>query len=313
MSDPQISVVIPSSRPARLGFALDALADQSLELDRFEVIVVRDAPGGHGDPPAGLRVRWVETEARGNIAALRNLGWRTARAPLVAFTDDDCRPSRGWLAALLDAQAGERRIAQGRTEPDPDELHLLHGLARSQAITAASGWFETCNIAYPRDLIGRLGGFDERFAAIGEDADLGLRAQEGGAQLDYVDDALVWHAVIPRAPWTAFREAARRDTLPLLIALHPAQRKALYGRLFWKRSHATVLLAAVGALAARRSRLLAIAATAPYALANLDREAVTRPSRLVRQTLGLVPRAAVDLAETVATLRGAARWRAPVV
>ena len=34
-------------------------------------------------------------------AAQRNHGWRAGGAPLVAFTDDDCRPAPGWLEALL--------------------------------------------------------------------------------------------------------------------------------------------------------------------------------------------------------------------
>ncbi|HMC07031.1 MAG TPA: glycosyltransferase [Solirubrobacterales bacterium] len=314
MSDPRVSVVIPSSRPVRLGFALDALAEQSIGCGRFEVIVVRDIPAGRpGRAPAGLRVRWVDGDARGNIAALRNRGWRAARAPIVAFTDDDCRPSPTWLEALLDARPVGRRIVQGRTEPDPDELHLLHGLARSKTVTTLSDWYETCNIAYPRELIERLGGFDERFAAIGEDSDLGLRARESGATVDYVADAVVLHGVIPRAPWVALGEAARRDTVPLLVALHPDQRRALYGRVFWKHSHARAVLALAGVLMARRAPPLAIAAAAPYALANLDGRALARPSRLVRQVLGLLPRATVDLAEIAATLRGAARARTLVV
>ena len=38
----------------------------------------------------------------GGPAKARNRGWRAAAAPLVAFTDDDCRPSTTWLQELLE-------------------------------------------------------------------------------------------------------------------------------------------------------------------------------------------------------------------
>src|SRR6185312_10994877 len=38
------------------------------------------------------------TEAHGPAAA-RNLGWRVAGAPIIAFTDDDTVPDPGWLTA----------------------------------------------------------------------------------------------------------------------------------------------------------------------------------------------------------------------
>ena len=177
-------MVIPTARrETRLAFALEALASQTLAPERFEVVVVRaDDPGPTTDAPDGLNVTFLSAPPGAGAAAGRNIGWRAAAAPLVAFTDDDCRPAPEWLERLLDA-AGEdgERILQGRTEPDPDERVRLHGLATTQTIVGPTPWYQTCNIAYPRALLERLDGFDERFDG-GEDADLGLRAVEGGAQ-----------------------------------------------------------------------------------------------------------------------------------
>src|SRR4051794_37569870 len=164
--DPSVAVVIATRfRETRLAFALEALAAQTLDRDRFEVIVVRasdSADGALADVPAGLPVRYITCPVAG-AAAQRNLGWRATDAPLIAFTDDDCRPAPDWLERLLAADRGSTTMLQGRTEPDPDERHLLWGLARSWEITAANGWEATRNMAYPRALLGRRRGFGEWF------------------------------------------------------------------------------------------------------------------------------------------------------
>src|SRR5690606_8162709 len=85
---PEVSVVVPTcGRPALLARCLEALARQSLPRDSYEVIVVED-------------------RGRRGPAAARNRGWRRARAPIVAFTDDDCVPERDWLARGLEAMRG---------------------------------------------------------------------------------------------------------------------------------------------------------------------------------------------------------------
>ena len=52
-------------------------------------------------------------------AAARNVAWRATSAPVVAFTDDDCVPSPGWLEAGL-AEIGDLpRVVVGRTGHPP--------------------------------------------------------------------------------------------------------------------------------------------------------------------------------------------------
>jgi GT2 family glycosyltransferase len=316
MSSLEVAVVIPTrNRETRLAFALEALAAQTLERDRFEVVVVRasDAAGPKAGPPDGLRVRFLRHSADGRPAAQRNRGWRATTAPLVAFTDDDCRPAPDWLERLLEASEGQDVFLQGQTEPDPDEHHLLHGLARSKEVIGPSAWYPTCNIAYPRGLLERLGGFDERFRfASGEDTDIALRARSVGAQRVYVHRAVVRHAVLARPLGRALKEATRWESLPLVLARHPAQRRAVYRRVFANRSHAALFLAAAGTLAARRSRVTAALAAVPYLGEKLDRDNVT-PRGLVRQALHLPARLAVDIAELAATVRGAVKHRAFLV
>ncbi len=301
-------------RETRLAFLLEALQQQTLARDRYEVVVVRGRDPGEPAGAAETLGATVLESPRAGPAALRNRGIAAARGPLIAFTDDDCRPAADWLERLVEAAERESGsfLLQGRTEPDPDEARRLHGLARSQSIVGPSDWYETCNIAYPRELLERLGGFDERFDGGGEDADLGLRAVAEGARAVYLDDARVWHAVHSRHLWQAVREQARWQTIPLVIASHAEQRRALEASLFWRAGHPRVLLAVAGVLASRRAGPVALAAAAPYVryhLIGYDRT----PRGLARAAIDLPGRALVDLAGVATTARAALRHRTAVI
>jgi GT2 family glycosyltransferase len=311
---PEIAVVIPTrGREARLAFALESLAGQ-LEPGRFEVLVVRDADAREpfAIPPPDLRVRYLTLPDVAGPTPKRNLGWRATAASLVAFTDDDCRAAPGWLAALLDADAGPDVFLQGRTAPDPDERHLLHGLARSVDVPGPGGWFETCNMAYPRELLDRLGGFDEAFGFGGEDTDLAWRAIEAGAEPRFVGGALVWHAVVSRTVGRAVADATRWRDLPAVVARHPGLHDWLHRRHFWNREHMAIAIALAGVPLVRRAPALAGLAAVPYLSARINwRE--PHPRRIAR-ALATVPLfAALDAIEVAARLPAAIRHRAPVL
>jgi GT2 family glycosyltransferase len=311
---PEIAVVIPTrGREARLAFALESLAGQ-LEPDRFEVVVVRDADAREpfAIPPPELPVRHLTLPAVAGPTPKRNLGWRATEAPLVAFTDDDCRAAPGWLTALLASAAGSAVFLQGRTAPDPDERHLLHGLARSVEVDGPGGWFETCNMAYPRALLERLGGFDETFGFGGEDTDLAWRAIESGAEPRFVGEALVWHAVVSRTAAKALSDATRWRDLPAVVARHPGLHAWLYRRHFWNREHMAIAIALAGLPVARRRPALAAMAAVPYLSARVNwRE--PHPRRIARALATMPLFAALDTIEVAARLPAAIRHGVAVV
>lgn len=108
---PFISVVIPVLDMATtIGPCLDALLAQSLPAAQFDVIVVDN--GSTDGTPEVVRaypVTLLHEPAAGACHA-RNRGIAAARGACIAFTDADCVPSRGWLAA----------IARGMTSDDVD-------------------------------------------------------------------------------------------------------------------------------------------------------------------------------------------------
>jgi glycosyltransferase involved in cell wall biosynthesis len=317
---PEVSVVIATrGRETRLAFALDALAEQRLDQDRFEVVVVRDGPaeGLRTLPPEGLPVKFIELDERQGPSVARNAGWKAAKARLIAFTDDDCRPGPDWIEGLLEAWRDEADtpnvVLQGRTEPDPEEAHLFHRLARSQRITQPSDWYQCCNIAYPRELLERIGGFDPEFGFGGEDTDLGLRAIESGARRVYVEEALAWHAVHPRGVRKAVRDGLGWETLPLVFARHPEQREVIQRRIFWKDAHERLLLAAAGVALAKRTRGVSLLAVLPYLEEHWDDTVPVTPRRLAGFAAYLPERVLADAAELAGTAIAAIRHRTPLL
>jgi GT2 family glycosyltransferase len=251
-------------------------------------------------------VRVVRLDPGRGPAAARNAGWRAAAAGVIAFTDDDCVPAPGWAAAL-EAAAGAAQdvIVQGPVEPLPAERDRIGPFARTLWVREGDGFFQTANVAYPRVLLARLGGFDEGFSRpAGEDTDLALRALEAGATVRWAPDALVWHAVHEPGWRGLVRDAPRWGTAVRLVARHPGLRARFHHRWFWKRSHEALLLAAGGALLARRTRGRSLAATLPWLLVHRtehpDRGSLAR---------ALPAHLAVDAAEVAALARGSLEAR----
>jgi hypothetical protein len=79
---------------------------------------------------------------------------------------------------------------------------------------------------------------------------------------------------------------------------------------FWKRSHALLLLALTGAAVfGRRHRWAALVLALPYADQHVDWSLLARPRGAARVALNLGARIVVDLTEIAATAHGALRHR----
>jgi GT2 family glycosyltransferase len=260
--DPAASVVVATyNRRERLHQLLDALAAQR-DAPPFEVVVVDDAStdgtfdslqGRTGDP---FRLVALRQPVNSGPAAARNRGWRVGVADLICFTDDDCLPVPCWLASLA-AGAATVDIAQGRTMPNPAHVGRRGPFSRTLTVPFEQGFYETCNVAYRRAVLERLGGFDESFRfPYGEDTDLAWRAKElGAATTAFVDDALVLHEIWPSHYLTQLKDMRRREGLVLLFRKHPQLRHHFGTRVFFREVHPpTVAAAAALAVLAGRPR-----------------------------------------------------------
>ena len=310
---PDIAVVISTrDRPERLARQLAALRSQTLPEERFEVVVVDDASGPQTrallereSQRPGARLEIVRREVAGGPGAGRNSGWRHSHAPLIAFTDDDCEATPGWLEALVDyAQRHPGAFVQGRVLPLPEEAASFGPFSHTVRIEEPTRGFETANMLYPRALLEQLGGFDESFTQSGEDTDLAWRALETGAQAVWAPEALTHHAVVQLGPAGMLRRAMRWHEAPRAYKRHPALRRTLVWRLFWSREHLWAVRALIALALPRRLWWLRWWLAAPYVV------------RLAERRSGplLAPYIVVHDALEIATLlRGSARYRTLVI
>ena len=292
--------VATHGRPIRLRWLLNALEEQTTR--DFEVVVAHDA-GPDSETERLLRehpvvTRHVTFSGEHGPAIKRNAAWRASSAPYVAFTDDDCRPPEDWVERAI-AAARPGAIVQGRTRPDPDEAFLLRAPhARSVWVDPPTASAQTCNIVYPRDLLERASGFDDRAfpAWAAEDTDLAWRT---GAPIVPAPEVLTFHCVEPISFGRALRNAWRWRSLPKLVARNPGLRRHMTLRVFWKRRHALLLLAAL------TRHPLAAAAYAIDALPSYG----TGPRGLVRAASELPGQAAIDAVEVAGLALGSVRHR----
>jgi hypothetical protein len=211
---PGVSVVVPVHRQwERVPDLLAALAAQAPCPGGFEVILANNEAPAPPPPlalPANARV--VDAPAPGAYAA-RNAGAAAARGALLAFTDADCRPDPGWLAALAAAAAahpgclvaGPVRV----TPPPAPNRFAVYDMVRGipQAAYVARGYAATANLAVPAAVFRALGGFDAA-AFSGGDARFCRRAGTAGHPVRLAPAAGVAHAC--RADWPALATKARR-------------------------------------------------------------------------------------------------------
>lgn len=300
------TVAIPvKDRREQMGRCLDAVLAQRdadyevLVLDNgsrdgtFEACLARAA-----DAPVPVRVERVQ----GTVGRVRNAGARLAAGEVIAFTDSDCEPDPGWLAAGLAALAADARVgvACGRTVP---AAAIVEGWPATIRIEAMTWRFESCNVFYRREALRAAAGFDE--AGYGwEDAAAGWSVLDAGWRAAFVPEALVRHDVTyPGFAWHLRRQRQHRYAAGVLRR-HPSARRALWARAFIHRGHAELLLAALGvALAPRRPAAVALAL--PYAFRRRLHDRTDLRAK-AQATL-------YDAAGVAAAGHGALRARTPVL
>lgn len=215
---PALTVVIPTrGRSAALRRCLGALAQVEPPPGGFEVVVVDDgslAPEATIDEPApALDLTALATGGAGPAAA-RNAGAASARGELLAFTDDDCLVPATWLVDLAAAAEGHPgAIVAGHCRPGPGPCvrasEAVLAAARSRQTRDGVPFVVSNNLAVPRAVFDRLGGFDVRFVrAAGEDRDFGLRAAAAGVEIVDAPTIAVTHHADPSVNAFVRRHAA---------------------------------------------------------------------------------------------------------
>jgi hypothetical protein len=258
-ADLAYAVVIPTLGRPSLSACLRALADARGPRP-VRVVLVDDRPGADSTPfpvevPPALRyVTTVVTGRARGPAAARNTGRREAGpAPWTVFLDDDVVPGPTWaddLARDLAAATYRTAAVTARIDVPLPADRRPTDWERNTAGLATARWI-TADMAYRREALEAVGGFDERFRrAFREDADLALRVLAAGWTVS-AGTRSTTHPVRPADRWISVRLQAGNAEDVLMTRLH--------GRGWWSRAdaprgrlprHLAVTAAAVAALSA---------------------------------------------------------------
>lgn len=316
---PRVSVVIPTyKRTDLLIRCLHALIRQDFPGLDYEIVVCDDAASDEtrsvvSDLAARtpVRIRYERVPGPHGPAAARNVGWRSAAAPIIAFTDDDTVPDRRWLREGIEALESGADAAWGRLEmplpPDPTDYELnASGLSRSVFVTANC----FCRASMLKD----IGGFDERFTkAWREDSDLFFRILKTGRNVAHAESARVLHPVRPAGWGVSVLQQKNNLFEALLYKKHPALYRAkLKERVPWSYYLTAACLAGSIGMSAAGRKFWALTLGAGWAALTGEflwrrlRNSSRKPSHLFEMvaTSIVIPPIAIYW-----RLRGAIRYR----
>lgn len=197
---PSVSVIVCTYNGAKtLGACLKRLGEMTYP--NFEVILVNDgSTDASRDLADASGFQVISTENRG-LSAARNTGLYAATGDIVAYTDDDACPDVHWLHYL--SQAFTRTDYQAIGGPNiapPDEVPVAACVANApggprHVLTSdtEAEHIPGCNMAFWRETLESIGGFDERFRIAGDDVDVCWRMQAAGFKIGFCPAAMVWH------------------------------------------------------------------------------------------------------------------------
>ena len=298
MSETTVSVVVVSrNRPSALRRCLVGLSQ--LRYPAFEIVVVADPAGIAAARGGGFgeTVKLLEYDVP-NISAARNLGITQAAGDIVAFIDDDAVPEPLWLHHLTAPASRAEVAAMGGYVRGRNGISFqwkARGLDRqgsayplslhdacATVLTPPHGHAvktEGTNMAFRRDALIALDGFDPAFHYYLDETDLNMRLARTGQATVIVPRAEVHHgfeenrvrssdrvpgdlfdigaswAVFARkhiheadraAHWKTVQAAERRRLLRHMVsgALEPRSLRRLMARL--EQGHSEGLVRAIG-------------------------------------------------------------------
>ncbi len=197
---PRVSVVVCSyNGAATLEECLQSL--ERVEYPNYEVIVVDDGSTDNTREILGRfpAVRAIH-QANSGLSTARNVGLQAATGAIVAYTDSDCFVDGDWLSQLVDQLERSGAAAVGGPNLSPDDGRIAacvaaspgqptHVLESDQVAEHIPG----CNMAFRREALEAIGGFDAQFRTAGDDVDVCWRLHQAGSWITFAPAAFVWH------------------------------------------------------------------------------------------------------------------------
>ena len=237
---PKVSVVVCAYNAAdTIDDCLSSLA--AMSYPQCEIIVVndgsRDDTGVRARRYPGVRVIDIPN---GGLSAARNIGLAEATGDIVAYTDADVRVDRDWLTYLVQPLLSPAFVGSGGPNIVPhDDPFVAQCVARSPGGPTqvllddrVAEHVPGCNMAFKRDALAGIGGFNPVYLRAGDDVDVCWRLQAKGLKIGFAPSAVVWHhhRNTVKAYWR--QQVGYGEGETWLDAHHPE--KFIGGQMLWK-------------------------------------------------------------------------------
>jgi GT2 family glycosyltransferase len=227
---PRVSVVVCSYNG---GQTLEQCLRSLLRLDYpdYEIIVVDD---GSTDDTRAILARFPTVRAirqsNHGLAAARNVGLQAGTGSIVAYTDADCYADVDWLALLVQQFQSSTAAALGGPNLTAEDGRLpacvaaspgqpTHVLESDQVAEHIPG----CNMAFRREALLAINGFDPMYKKAGDDVDVCWRLQQAGYWITFAPGAFVWHHRRQNPRAYLRQQAGYGEAEALLRFKHPAK------------------------------------------------------------------------------------------
>jgi hypothetical protein len=139
-------------------------------------------------------------QAQQGLSVARNVGLQAATGVIIAYTDSDCFADPDWLTHLVYQLQRSDAAAVGGPNLTPDDGRLAacaaaapgqptHVLESDQVAEHIPG----CNMAFRREALEAINGFDSQYRKAGDDVDVCWRLQQAGHWITFAAGAFVWH------------------------------------------------------------------------------------------------------------------------
>jgi glycosyltransferase involved in cell wall biosynthesis len=167
----------------------------------FEIIIIddfsTDNTGNLIQELGDTRIKYFRNEKWLGITPSRNKGIKKAEGETIFFTDGDCVVSKNWIEAGLKSMRSLTCVGvEGKiyyVSEDYKPTFSDHIMENKSGRT-----FMTGNMAYKKDALKKVGGFDERLTYL-EDRDIAFRIMKHG-KICFNPEMIVYHPRIITTP-----------------------------------------------------------------------------------------------------------------
>lgn len=213
---PEVTVALPvRCAEKHIQANIQSLLAQSFR--NLEIIVIEDPPHDRTkhviDSFKDERIRYLRNPRRMGLSWSRNRALKLAVGKYVFFTDSDCVVSRDWIVqGLKSFEEFDCAGVEGRTYYVSESYKPTFSDRVVENVRGSQ--FMACNMAYRKDVLCGVGGFDERYNYF-EDRDLALRVAKLG-KIHFDPSMIAYHQKGTLNPKSLLKQAEKMKNRVLL-------------------------------------------------------------------------------------------------